>query len=203
MILVIDNYDSFVFNLARYVRELGDAVEVVRNDAITIDDALAMAPAGIIISPGPCGPDDAGISTPLARAAIATGTPLLGVCLGHQCLVAACGGTIIRAARPIHGQASSITHHGKDVFADLPSPMQVGRYHSLIADAALPEDLSVTARLEDDTATIMGVAHRTAPAFGVQFHPESVLTDHGHALMNNFLGYTSRRTVERFAQTAE
>lgn len=203
MILVIDNYDSFVFNLARYVRELGDAVEVIRNDVITVDDALAMKPAGIIISPGPCGPDEAGISTQLSRTAIANSIPLLGVCLGHQCLVAACGGTIIRANRPIHGQASAITHHGKDVFADLPSPMQVGRYHSLIADAALTEDLSVTARLEDDPSTIMAVAHKSAPAFGVQFHPESVLTDHGHALMNNFLGYTSRRAAERLAQTAE
>ncbi len=203
MILVIDNYDSFVFNLARYVRELGDAVEVVRNDAITVDEALAMAPAGIIISPGPCGPDEAGISTPLARAAITNGIPLLGVCLGHQCLVAACGGEVIRADRPIHGQASTITHHGQDVFADLPSPMQVGRYHSLIAGAHLPDDLAVTARLADNPDTIMAVAHKTAPAFGVQFHPESVLTDHGHALINNFLSYTDRSTTERFAQPAE
>lgn len=203
MILVIDNYDSFVFNLARYVRELGDNVEVVRNDVVTIDDALAMAPAGIIISPGPCGPDEAGISTTLSRAAIASSIPLLGVCLGHQCLVAACGGPVIRADRPIHGQASAITHHGTDVFADLPSPMQVGRYHSLVAGADLPDDLSVTARLADSPSTIMAVAHKTAPAFGVQFHPESVLTDHGHALMNNFLSYTSRRTAERVAQPAE
>lgn len=203
MILVIDNYDSFVFNLARYVRELGDTVEVVRNDAITVNDALALAPAGIIISPGPCGPEDAGISTPLARAAIANNLPLLGVCLGHQCIVAACGGAVIRADRPIHGQASTVTHHGKDVFADLPSPMQVGRYHSLVANTDLPDDLAVTAQLKDDPTTIMAVAHKTAPTFGVQFHPESVLTDHGHKLMNNFLSYTSSPAPERLVQTAQ
>lgn len=199
MILVIDNYDSFVFNLARYVRELGDTVKVIRNDAITVDDALALAPAGIIISPGPCGPDEAGISTPLSSAAIANNIPLLGVCLGHQCIVAACNGAIIRADRPVHGQASTITHHGNDVFSGLPSPMQVGRYHSLVANTDLPENLTITAQLADDPTTIMGVAHTTAPAFGVQFHPESVLTEHGHALLGNFLGYTSGH----MAQTAE
>ncbi len=199
MILVIDNYDSFVFNLARYVRELGDRVHVVRNDALSVEDALALAPSGIIISPGPCGPAQAGISTDLARAAIAHAIPVLGVCLGHQCLVAACGGTIGRSGRPVHGQASAITHDGTGVFAGLPSPMQVGRYHSLIATGALPDTLTVTSHLTEDPQTIMGVAHRSAPAFGVQFHPESVLTDHGHALIGNFL----RLTTSDLAQTAE
>jgi len=199
MILVIDNYDSFVFNLARYVRELGDTVRVVRNDALTVPQAMALTPSGIIISPGPCGPAEAGISTQLARAAIANATPLLGVCLGHQCLVAACGGTIGRAVRPVHGQASAITHDGTGVFANLPSPMQVGRYHSLVATGAVPDSLSITSRLADEPQTVMGVAHRSAPAFGVQFHPESVLSDHGHALIGNFLGLTQND----LAQTAE
>ncbi|MGD1933865.1 MAG: anthranilate synthase component II [Candidatus Phaeomarinobacter sp.] len=199
MILVIDNYDSFVFNLARYVRELGDAVHVVRNDALTVEEALALAPAGIIISPGPCGPDESGISTQLAKKAIAHALPLLGVCLGHQCIVAACGGHVGRAGRPVHGQASAIPHHGSDVFSGLPSPLQVGRYHSLVATGDLPDELEITARLADDPDTIMGVAHRTAPVFGVQFHPESVLTEQGHALIGNFLKMT-RTDLARSAE---
>lgn len=203
MILIIDNYDSFVFNLARYVRELGDTVQVVRNDAITTRSALAEAPSGIIISPGPCGPAEAGISTELAHAAITNAIPLLGVCLGHQCLVAACGGTIGRSGRPVHGQASAVTHDGTGVFAGLPSPMQVGRYHSLIATGVLPDSLSITSRLADDPQTVMGVAHRTAPAFGVQFHPESVLTDHGHSLIGNFLGLTAGPQSRTLPQSAD
>ena len=199
MILIIDNYDSFVFNLARYVRELGDRVHVVRNDALNLEDALALAPSGIIISPGPCGPDEAGISTPLAGEAIAQGIPLLGVCLGHQCIVAACGGGVGRAARPVHGQASAITHNGSGVFTGLTSPLEVGRYHSLVATGTLPGDLDITARLADDPGTVMGVAHRTSPVFGVQFHPESVLTEHGHALIGNFL----RMTHTQLARSAE
>jgi len=187
MILVIDNYDSFVFNLARYLRELGETVDVHRNDALSVADAISMAPTAIVVSPGPCTPAEAGISTALAAEAIRTSTPFLGVCLGHQCLVAACGGNIGRAARPVHGKASPITHSGAGLFDSLPSPLTVGRYHSLIADGPLPDAVAATAHLADDPDTVMAVAHKTSPAHGVQFHPESVLTDHGHALLANFL----------------
>ena len=192
MILVIDNYDSFVFTLARYLRELGRETEVVRNDALTVDEALARAPEAILVSPGPCGPAEAGISVALARAAVAARMPFLGVCLGHQCLVAAQGGTIARAPRPVHGEASRIVHDGADLFQALPSPLTVARYHSLIAATPLPASLAATAHLEDDPSVVMAVAHRNAPAWGVQFHPESILTGHGHALLANFLAATSR-----------
>jgi len=191
MITVIDNYDSFVFNLARYVRELGQPVRVHRNDTVSVDEVLSTHPSGIIISPGPCGPDEAGISTKLARAAVETGVPLLGVCLGHQCVVAACGGSIGRADAPVHGRASTITHAESGLFEGLPSPMEVGRYHSLIATGEVPASLAVTAQLEDDPTVPMAVAHVSAPVFGVQFHPESVLTEHGHALIGNFLSLTA------------
>ncbi len=193
MILVIDNYDSFVFNLARYLRELGRETRVVRNDALTVDEAVATRPEAIVISPGPCGPAEAGISTPLVTAAIGANVPLLGVCLGHQCIVAALGGTVGRAPRPVHGQASTIAHDGSALFRGLPTPLQVGRYHSLIATGGLPPSLTATARLTDDPATVMAIAHAHAPVFGVQFHPESVLTEHGHALLENFLTQAAAR----------
>ncbi|WP_027840600.1 glutamine amidotransferase-related protein [Pyruvatibacter mobilis] len=197
MILVIDNYDSFVHNLARYFRELDQDVTIYRNDVLTVSDAMAMGADAIVVSPGPCTPAEAGISTALAAEAIRTRTPFLGVCLGHQCLVTACGGTISRAARPVHGQASPITHAGTGLFQSLPDPLTVGRYHSLIAGGTLPRPLAATAQLANDPATIMAVEHREAPAYGVQFHPESVLTDHGHALLENFLTLSARHQAGR------
>ena len=184
MILLIDNYDSFVHNLARYVGELGHPREVIRNDAITVDDILSRAPSAIILSPGPCGPDEAGISVALVKAAARTGVPLLGVCLGHQCIAAAFGGTI-RRATPVHGKAASIEHRGEGIFNGIPNPFSAARYHSLVADLALDGPLRETAHAPD--GTLMALAHETAPIVGLQFHPESVLTEHGHTLLANFL----------------
>ncbi|MGH7547481.1 MAG: anthranilate synthase component II [Gemmatimonadales bacterium] len=191
MILLIDNYDSFVYNLARYVRELGDAPVVKRHDAITLEEIAALAPTHIIISPGPCSPGEAGISTDVVRRFSAT-TPILGVCLGHQCIGAAYGAGIVRAARPMHGKASRIHHDDHGVFAGLPNPFEAARYHSLVISAtALPRDLRVTATAED--GEIMAVEHVRHPVIGLQFHPESVLTTHGYVLLNRFLhGAASR-----------
>ena len=185
MILLIDNYDSFVWNLARYVSELGHTRIVVRNDATSLEDIAALAPSHIIVSPGPCTPTEAGISN-----AVITGfgprIPILGVCLGHQCIGAALGGKVDRARRPMHGKTSQIRHDGSGVFQGLPQPLQVTRYHSLIVeDEGLPSELRVTARSED--GEIMALAHRAWPLVGVQFHPEAVLTAHGHDLLRNFL----------------
>jgi anthranilate synthase/aminodeoxychorismate synthase-like glutamine amidotransferase len=185
MILLLDNYDSFVFNLARYVRELGYEPLVRRNDALSFDDIAALAPSHIIISPGPCSPNEAGISTDVVRRFGAT-TPILGVCLGHQCIGAAYGGEIVRAGRPMHGKTSAIHHDGTSVFAELPSPFLATRYHSLvIAPASLPPELRVTASADD--GEIMAVEHRSHPVVGVQFHPESVLTEHGYRMLDRFL----------------
>ena len=185
MILLLDNYDSFVYNLARYVRELGETPVVHRHDALSVDDVAAMAPSHIIISPGPCSPTEAGISTEVVRRLGAT-TPILGVCLGHQCIGAAYGGEIVRAGRPMHGKTSLIHHRGAGLFRGLPAPFRATRYHSLvIAPASLPEDLEVTASSED--GEIMAVQHRHHPVHGVQFHPESVLTEHGYRLVDHFL----------------
>ncbi|MDO8837849.1 MAG: aminodeoxychorismate/anthranilate synthase component II [Parvibaculum sp.] len=185
MILVIDNFDSFVHNLARYIGELGHERRTIRTDAITVEEAVALRPQAILLSPGPCGPDKAGISVPLTRAAAENGIPLLGVCLGHQAIAAAFGGHIRRAARPVHGKPARIAHDGAGIFHGLPNPFTAARYHSLIAE--LPENgpLRATAFAED--GTLMALAHETLPVFGVQFHPESVLTEHGHALLANFL----------------
>ena len=189
MILVIDNYDSFVHNLARYVRELGFATEVVRCDALSVDQVAARRPSHIVISPGPCTPNEAGVSVPLVRR-LGPEIPILGVCLGHQCIGQAFGGQIVRARRPMHGMASRIAHDGEGLFAGLPDPLVGGRYHSLVVEAAdLPEELVVTARSED--GEIMGVRHREHPIEGLQFHPESVLTEHGHDLLRAFLGAQS------------
>ena len=185
MILLIDNYDSFVYNLARYVRELGEAPLVRRNDAMTVDDILDLAPSHVIISPGPCSPAEAGISTDVVRGVGRT-IPVLGVCLGHQCIGAAYGGEIVRAGRPMHGKTSRIHHRGTDLFTGLPNPFLASRYHSLvISPASVPRELEVTATSED--GEIMAVKHGTHPVYGVQFHPESVLTEHGYRMLDHFL----------------
>jgi anthranilate synthase/aminodeoxychorismate synthase-like glutamine amidotransferase len=185
MILLIDNYDSFVHNLARYVQELGETPLVRRHDALTVDQVLDLSPSRIIISPGPCSPVEAGISTELVRRA-GPAIPILGVCLGHQCIGAAYGGEIVRAGRPMHGKTSRIHHDGTGLFAGLPSPFLATRYHSLvISPESLPPELEVTARSED--GEIMAVRHATHPVHGVQFHPESVLTEHGYRLIDHFL----------------
>lgn len=187
MILVIDNYDSFTYNLVQYLGELGEAPDVRRNDALTLEEVGAMAPDAIVISPGPCTPSEAGISVPLVRrwgAAI----PVLGVCLGHQAIVEAYGGRVVRAGRVMHGKTSLVAHEGTGLFAGLPSPLEVMRYHSLIAEpAALPAALQVLARATDDPGEIHAVRHREHPVWGVQFHPESVMTPRGKDLLANFL----------------
>ncbi|HSE45904.1 MAG TPA: aminodeoxychorismate/anthranilate synthase component II [Gemmatimonadales bacterium] len=185
MILLIDNYDSFVYNLARYVAELGEEAVVRRNDAITLEEIPRLQPSHIIISPGPCSPAEAGISTELVRR-FGGSIPILGVCLGHQCIGAAYGGEIVRAKRPMHGKTSRIHHRGEGIFAGLPSPFLATRYHSLvIAPESVPPELRVTATAED--GEIMAVAHATHPVVGVQFHPESVLTEHGYRMLDQFL----------------
>lgn len=190
MILIIDNYDSFVHNLARYVREAGAATRVVRNDAITVEECLALKPDGVVISPGPKRPTDAGISLALIDA-LPAATPFLGVCLGHQCLVEAFGGRTECAAAPLHGEASLIRHDGTGVFAGVPSPTPVGRYHSLISKTARGSPLVETAWSEE--GEVMGVAHEGHPWFGVQFHPESLLTICGRRVIDNFLALCGER----------
>ncbi len=186
MFLLIDNYDSFVYNLYHYLGELGVEVDVRRNDAITVAEAIALRPQGIVISPGPCDPDRAGICLDLVRAAAAE-IPMLGVCLGHQTIGQVFGGHVVRAPTPMHGKVSTITHRSGGVFADLPSPLSATRYHSLTVDReGFPEDvLEITA--ETDDGVIMGLQHRTLPIHGVQFHPESIASEHGHKLLRNFL----------------
>ncbi len=185
MLLMLDNYDSFTWNLVQYLGELGAGVKVVRNDAITLDEIEALQPEGIVISPGPCTPTEAGISVPLVRR-FAGKIPLLGVCLGHQAIGQAFGGRIIRAQRVMHGKLSSIVHDGRGVFRGLPSPFTATRYHSLaIERSSLPPVLDVTATSED--GEIMGVRHREFAVEGVQFHPEAILTEHGKKLLANFL----------------
>ena len=183
--LVIDNYDSFTYNLVQYLGELGEEPDVVRNDALTVADVARMAPPGIVISPGPCSPAQAGISTDLVRE-LGPEIPILGVCLGHQCIGEAYGGRVVRAPLVMHGKVSGIHHGGAGVFAGLPTPFQATRYHSLVIDpGSLPASLEVTARTAD--GVIMGVRHRVHPVEGVQFHPESILTESGHQLLRNFL----------------
>jgi anthranilate synthase component 2 len=185
MLLLLDNYDSFTYNLFHYLGELGARVVVLRNDAVTVDDALALRPQAIVISPGPCDPDRAGISVDLVRGA-AEVCPILGVCLGHQAIAQAFGGRIVRASQVMHGKISEIEHEGEGLFHGLPSPFAATRYHSLVAEpATLPDCLEVTARTQD--GVIMAVRHRELPIHGVQFHPESIETQHGHHLLSNFL----------------
>jgi len=185
MLLMIDNYDSFTYNLVQYLGELGADVRVYRNDAITLDDVAALAPAQIVVSPGPCTPNEAGISVPLIRR-FAGEIPILGVCLGHQAIGQAFGGRIVRAQRVMHGKLSPVTHDGRGVFAGLPSPFAVTRYHSLaIERESVPDELEVTGTADD--GEIMGVRHRHLAVEGVQFHPEAILTEHGMRLLSNFL----------------
>jgi anthranilate synthase component 2 len=190
MVLMIDNYDSFTYNLVQYLGELGAEVRVLRNDEASVEDALALAPTHIVVSPGPCTPDEAGISVPLIQAA-AGRVPVLGVCLGHQSIGRAFGGEIIRARAVMHGKTSPIHHAGEGVFAGLQTPFEATRYHSLVIDAErLPPALEVTAWTcteAGDRDEIMGVRHRALKVEGVQFHPESILTQHGHDLLRNFL----------------
>ena len=186
MLLLIDNYDSFTYNLFHYLGELGAETRVVRNDEIDVQTAMAMNPSAILLSPGPCTPDDAGICLALITAAAETRTPLIGVCLGHQAIGQAFGGDVVRAGEIVHGKLGTIEHQGAGVFAGLPSPIRATRYHSLIVEReTLPDTLDVTAELAD--GTIMGLAHRELPIHGVQFHPESIASEHGHALLRNFL----------------
>jgi anthranilate synthase/aminodeoxychorismate synthase-like glutamine amidotransferase len=184
-VLLIDNYDSFVHNLARYLRELGRTVEVRRNDAIALEAIAAAPPSHIVISPGPCRPEQAGISLEVVRR-FAGEIPLLGVCLGHQCIAQAFGGRVLRAERVMHGKTSAVIHEGRGLFAGVPSPFRATRYHSLVAEpGSLPAELDSTARTAD--GVIMAISHRKLPVAGVQFHPEAVLTEHGHRLLQNFL----------------
>ena len=193
MILLIDNYDSFVYNLARYVSELGGSPVVRRHDAVTLAEIATLGPTHIIISPGPCSPKEAGVSTDVVRR-FGTTVPILGVCLGHQCIGAAYGGEIVRAGRPMHGKTSQIHHDGSGIFEGLPSPFPATRYHSLvIAPGSVPDQLRVTATSED--GEIMAVQHREHPVTGVQFHPESVLTEHGYHMLARFLGATGAETL--------
>lgn len=185
-LLLIDNYDSFTYNLVQYLGELGEEVRVVRNDEVTVDDIARLAPARIVISPGPCTPAEAGISLPLIER-FAGRVPILGVCLGHQAIGAAFGGRVVRAKQVMHGKTSLIRHNGVGVFRGLPDPFTAIRYHSLALECeTLPGCLEVTAWTDD--GEIMGLRHRELPVQGVQFHPESILTEHGHALLANFLG---------------
>ncbi len=191
MILVIDNYDSFTYNLVQYLGELGEEPRVFRNDAITVADAAALGADAIVISPGPCTPAEAGISVPLVRHLGAT-TPVLGVCLGHQAIAEAYGGRVVRARRVMHGKTSRVRHDRSGLFEGLPSPLEVMRYHSLIAESAsLPDSLAVVAVADDDPDEIHAVAHRAHPVWGVQFHPESIMTQDGKTLLGNFLRLAS------------
>jgi anthranilate synthase component 2 len=191
MLLLIDNYDSFTYNLRHYLGELGAEVAVKRNDALSAEEALALGAEGIVISPGPCDPDKAGICLDLIRLN-AGRVPLLGVCLGHQAIGQAYGGRVVRAPKPMHGKVSEIRHNGRGLFAGIPSPLHATRYHSLaVAREGLPDVLEITA--ESDDGVIQGLSHRAQPVHGVQFHPESIHSEHGHAILRNFLSLTRTR----------
>ena len=197
MILLIDNYDSFTFNLFHLLGEVGGHAEVRRNDALTVDEALGMAPEAIVLSPGPCTPDEAGICLPLIAAA-AGRVPVLGVCLGHQAIGQAFGGRVQRAPAPMHGKIGRVEHAGTDVFAGLPSPFEAVRYHSLIVErASMPPELEATAWTED--GLVMGLRHRALPLFGVQFHPESIASEHGRDIVANFLAIARGANAPRRA----
>lgn len=198
MLLMIDNYDSFTYNLVQYFGELGEQVQVIRNDQLDVDAIAALQPARIVISPGPCTPNEAGVSLEVIER-LGARIPILGVCLGHQGIGQAFGGRVIRASRIMHGKTSPVHHRGLGVFAGLPSPFEATRYHSLVVEqASLPECLEVTAWTENADGSmeeIMGLRHRELPIEGVQFHPESILTQHGHALLANFLGRPAARAA--------
>ncbi|MGN7832370.1 anthranilate synthase component II [Pseudoxanthomonas sp. 22568] len=190
MLLMIDNYDSFTYNLVQYLQSLGAEVKVVRNDALTVDEIVRLAPERIVISPGPCTPNEAGVSLEVIES-LGRNTPILGVCLGHQSIGQAYGGKVIRAGQIMHGKTSRIRHEGRGVFAGLPDAYEATRYHSLVVErGSLPDALEITAWTENEDGSfeeIMGLRHREFPVEGVQFHPESILTEHGHALLKNFL----------------
>ena len=194
MLLMIDNYDSFTFNLVQYLQVLGAEVQVVRNDAMTVEEIERLAPQRIVISPGPCTPNEAGVSLQVIERLGPT-TPILGVCLGHQSIGQAYGGKVVRAGRIMHGKTSPIRHQGRGVFAGLPDGYEATRYHSLVVErGSLPQALEITAWTENEDGSfeeIMGLRHREHPVEGVQFHPESILTEHGHALLENFLRVTA------------
>jgi anthranilate synthase/aminodeoxychorismate synthase-like glutamine amidotransferase len=193
MILLIDNYDSFTFNLYHFLGEVGAECDVWRNDKLSVEDALAMRPEAIVLSPGPCTPNEAGICLDLIAAA-AGKVPLFGVCLGHQAIGQAFGGTVIRAPEPMHGKVSRISHAGTDILEGLPTPFSATRYHSLVVEAGtLPEALVPTAWTED--GLVMAMHHRTLPVFGVQFHPESIASEHGHRILANFLAIARGRNA--------
>lgn len=186
MLLLIDNYDSFTYNLVHYLGELGADVKVVRNDALSVQDALGLKPEAILLSPGPRDPAQAGICLSLTKAAATARVPLMGVCLGHQTIGEAFGSKVVRCNEIVHGKMGEIHHQGKGVFAGLPSPLLGTRYHSLVVDRdSLPDELEITAELPD--GNIMGLRHKTLPIEGVQFHPESIRSEHGHAMLKNFL----------------
>ncbi len=186
MLLLIDNYDSFTYNLVHYFGQLGEDVVVKRNDELSVKEAMELDPAAILLSPGPCDPDQAGICLGLIEAAAAARTPLMGVCLGHQSIGQAFGGNIIRSDQIVHGKTGEILHKNKGLFADIPSPFKATRYHSLTVERkSLPDILEITAEVAD--GTIMGLSHRELPIHGVQFHPESIATEHGHQILRNFL----------------
>ena len=192
MFLLIDNYDSFTYNLWHYLGELGAEVVVKRNDAVTVDQVLAMRPQGIVISPGPCDPDKAGICLELIGRAAGT-IPLFGVCLGHQAIGQAFGGKVVRAPKPMHGKVDTITHDNTGVFAGLPSPFRATRYHSLVVERdSFPDCLHVSAESSD--GLVMGLTHKELPIWGVQFHPESIETEHGHAMLRNFIDFSKSKT---------
>jgi anthranilate synthase/aminodeoxychorismate synthase-like glutamine amidotransferase len=191
MLLVLDNYDSFTYNLVQYLGELGQNPVVKRNDEISVDDIGAMGVTRVVISPGPCTPSEAGISVEAIRRWGST-IPILGVCLGHQAIGEAYGGKVVRARTLMHGKTSRVSHDGKGIFANLPNPLEVMRYHSLIVEtASLPDELEVIARATDDPTEIHAVRHRTHPVWGVQFHPESILTQNGKEILRNFLSLTT------------
>ena len=186
MLLLIDNYDSFTFNLYHFLGDLGVEAVVKRNDAISVQDVFAMRPDAVVLSPGPCTPNEAGICLPLIAAAAEAKLPLFGVCLGHQSIGQQFGGKVIRAPQPVHGKVWEVTHEDKGVFAGLPSPFHATRYHSLIVEReSLPAELEITAETSD--GIIMGLQHRELPIHGVQFHPESIASEHGHAILKNFV----------------
>lgn len=200
MILLIDNYDSFVFNLARYFERLGQPTRVVRNDALDVRGVLELRPEAIVLSPGPCTPNEAGCSLDLVRA-IHARIPILGVCLGHQTIAAALGGRVVRAPAPMHGRTSAVHHDNRGVFAGLPNPLTACRYHSLVVDeASLPKSLEVSARTAD--GVVMGLRHQSWPLVGVQFHPESILTDSGYTLLWNFLRLAGIASADAAASSA-
>jgi anthranilate synthase/aminodeoxychorismate synthase-like glutamine amidotransferase len=198
MILLIDNYDSFTFNLVQFFGDLGADCVVKRNDALSAEEALALNPDAVVLSPGPCTPNEAGICLDVVKLAAERAVPLFGVCLGHQAIGQAFGGQVVRAREPVHGKTSDVTHEDTDIFSGLPSPFTATRYHSLIVQqSTLPDSLVATAWVED--GTIMGLRHANLPIYGVQFHPESIATAHGHDILRNFLGLARTYTAPKQA----